>query len=66
MSNGGTNRRWTFTLNNPGAGEEPEAVKAKFGTGKGYRYLVFQLEQGASGTPHYQGLIGWVGGVIYA
>lgn len=25
--------------------------------GKGFRYLVFQLEQGSNGTPHYQGYV---------
>lgn len=47
-------KQWTFTLNNPGDDEQPDHVKAALGS-KGYRYLVFQLEQGDNGTPHYQG-----------
>lgn len=47
-------KRWTFTLNNPGEGERADEVKASLGK-KGYRFLVFQLEQGNEGTPHYQG-----------
>jgi len=57
-------RRWTFVLNNPGGGERtgpdardesPEGLPATLGEGKGFRFLIFQLEQGANGTPHYQG-----------
>ncbi len=42
-------RRWCFTLNNPGEdlGEIPEFVT----------YMVWQLEKGESGTPHFQGYI---------
>lgn len=54
MSKEHAKKLWTFTLNNPGADEEPDKVKASLGA-KGYRYLVFQLEQGDNGTPHYQG-----------
>lgn len=62
-------RRWLFTLNNPNRTgglvndeqgnvirDETEAgVCAALQPGKGFRYLVFQLEQGENGTPHYQG-----------
>jgi len=62
-------RRWFFTLNNPnrtgavtidadGTQREPQSeedIARILGSGKGFRYLVFQLEQGELGTPHYQG-----------
>lgn len=41
-------RRWVFTINNPVA-PYPRTL------GRGMRYLVFQLEKGAQGTPHLQG-----------
>lgn len=41
-------RTWCFTLNNP-EGELPENQSA--------RYIVWQLEKGANGTPHYQGYV---------
>lgn len=49
-------RRWTFTLNNPSDETESEQQVAEcLSQGKGFKYLVFQLEVGANGTPHYQG-----------
>lgn len=45
-------RSWCFTLNNPELGENELELKLV-----PYRYLVFQLEAGESGTPHYQGFI---------
>lgn len=45
-------RSWCFTLNNPsGTPEWPDAV----------RYAIYQLERGASGTPHYQGYVEFYG-----
>lgn len=41
-------RRWTFTLNNPDDEHPHEDCKP-------FRYLVYQLEKGDNGTPHYQG-----------
>jgi len=65
----GNPRRWTFTLNNPvglvrgdpiswEGGEEaenPERIPILLTEGKGFRYLIFQLEVGDNDTPHYQG-----------
>lgn len=49
-------RRWTFTLNNPDdETESPELLAKALQPGKGFKYLIFQLEVGANGTPHYQG-----------
>lgn len=61
-------KKWCFTLNNPNGGvpgvaqreSEPEeneqAIRVVFAQSPGgYRYLVWQLEEGANGTPHYQG-----------
>lgn len=65
MSNGQA-RRWCFTLNNPGAGESPDEVKAALAGGKGFNYLVFQEEQGDNGTPHYQGYVEFDGSRRFA
>lgn len=43
-------KNWMFTINNPEESEDPKAWK-------GVDYLVYQLEQGADGTPHYQGYV---------
>jgi len=56
MSNG-SSKRWCFTVNNPEVQETPEFIKARVSIGKGYKYLVFQLEEGANGTPHWQGFV---------
>lgn len=53
----GTSKRWCFTINNPTQDETPEYVKSQLESGKGYKYLVFQLEAGSEGTPHYQGFV---------
>lgn len=50
-------KRWTFTLNNPTATETSDYVHTQCQEGKSYKYLVFQLEQGDNGTPHYQGFV---------
>lgn len=42
-------RNWCFTINNP----EPEDDPAKWES----RYCVWQLEEGADKTPHYQGYV---------
>jgi len=55
-------RNWCFTLNNPTEDEmkrmiplpsqpEPEPFH------RDVRYLKFQLEKGANGTPHFQGVL---------
>lgn len=44
--------RWVFTLNHPDKqSEEDDPQRLP------YRYLVWQLERGDSGTPHYQGAV---------
>jgi len=51
-------RNWCFTCNNPE--EESKFHLAKTEGVKAFedvRYIVFQLEQGADGTPHYQGYV---------
>jgi hypothetical protein len=51
-------KRWTFTLNNPSEhGETRQFIEEHLRVGKSYKYLVFQLEQGENGTPHWQGNI---------
>lgn len=42
-------KRWCFTVNNP---EHPPVFESA-----SMAYLVYQLERGASGTPHYQGYV---------
>lgn len=49
-------RNWCFTLNNPGTIALDEWGKRIFNSGH-VRYLKFQLEKGANGTPHIQGYI---------
>ncbi|QIK03942.1 replication-associated protein [Northern red-backed vole stool-associated alphasatellite 129] len=44
---------WCFTLNNPGENRIPFDAKI-------VQYLCYQLEEGASKTPHYQGFIQFV------
>lgn len=41
---------WTFTLNNPTVEEDPLSWE-------GVKYIVYQLEQGLNGTPHFQGYL---------
>lgn len=51
-----TNRtHWVFTLNNPT--ETPAAFIERVNETGRVRYLVFQLEEGETGTPHWQGYI---------
>jgi len=53
-----SSRRWTFTINNPDPEtESPDAIETACRAGKSYKYLVFQLETGENGTPHYQGFV---------
>ena len=47
-----TSRHWLITLNNP-----PEYDN--FGPFEGEMYCVYQLEQGSSGTPHIQAVVGF-------
>jgi len=42
-------RRWCFTINNPCKDDNPEVLP--------YKYLVWQLERGDSGTRHFQGAV---------
>ena len=48
-------RAWCFTLNNPVRDVPTPATEDP--TQWGASYLVYQLEQGESGTPHYQGYL---------
>lgn len=48
---GAKSRNWCFTLNNP---VEREKIKDD---SPAIKYIVYQLEEGASGTPHLQGFI---------
>ncbi len=48
-------RHWIFVLNNPTLFESTANVRARFEKCPHFRYGIFQLEKGASGTPHYQG-----------
>lgn len=48
-------RRWMFTCNNPEIPSEQFLTVLK--TINKARYVVFQLEKGQKGTPHYQGYI---------
>lgn len=43
-------RNWVFTINNPTEDENPQCWE-------GYKFLVYQLEEGEEGTPHYQGYV---------
>lgn len=54
---GSRSRGWCFTCNNPVDGQR-EAYEWIFHETEA-RYLVFQLEAGAEGMPHYQGYIYW-------
>jgi len=45
---------WCFTLNNP---SEDEVLLPQSWDPEDYKYLVYQLERGESGTPHLQGYI---------
>jgi len=55
MTDGKQVRRWTFTVNNPT--ETPEEIARALSDGKGFRFLIFQKEQGENGTPHWQGYV---------
>jgi len=59
VNGNGSSKRWSFTLNNPKVhdGQGPDDIKRSLRAGKGYKYVVFQLEEGAGGTPHYQGFV---------
>lgn len=41
---------WVFTINNPTPSDKPDSFKD-------VQYMVWQLERGANGTPHYQGYV---------
>ncbi len=44
-------RAWLFTINNPLATDKPMFNANRM------NYLIFQLEEGQNGTPHYQGYV---------
>lgn len=48
-------KNWCFTLNNPTI-DENEIVE-RFEASQELQYLVFQMEAGQQGTPHYQGYV---------
>lgn len=48
-------RNWCWTLNNPTI--TAAVMRAHLEQHKNFRYSVFQLEKGESGTPHFQGYI---------
>lgn len=52
----GSARHWCFTINNP-VDLDPNRLLANMESHRHFRYGVFQLEAGDSGTPHYQGYI---------
>lgn len=56
-------RNWCFTLNNPG--ERPDEWGSTLFKSVRARYLIFQLEKGDSGTPHFQGYIEFNRGVRF-
>lgn len=58
-SNGGRSRGWCFTLNNPTEVQIliPQSWPNSEVDETGYKYLVYQLERGESGTPHLQGYV---------
>lgn len=43
--------KWVFTINNPTDKDKQDVESLA------YEYLVYQLERGASGTPHFQGAL---------
>jgi len=49
------NRRWVFTINNYSASDVTR-LKSLFDDGK-VKYIIFQAEVGAQGTPHLQGYV---------
>lgn len=64
--NANTQRRaWCLTINNPDAGRPDEWGRDVFDRVKA-RYLVFQLERGSNGTPHYQCYIEFGRGVRFS
>jgi len=54
-------RNWVFTINNPSPSDNPDLWGRE-----GIKFLVFQLEQGADGTVHYQGYVQFQGMVRLA
>ncbi len=48
-------RRWCFTINNP-TQEDVDKIE-RFHRETGFQYCVFGIEEGASGTRHYQGFL---------
>lgn len=61
MTNQKYSRFWLFTLNNPDADELFDLLDA-VEEGPQVSYLVYQLETGEEGTPHYQGYLELVKG----
>ena len=50
-------KKWCFTINNPGDGDDPSTVFAPLGDS--IRYAVWQKERGENGTEHWQGFVLW-------
>lgn len=48
-------RNWVWTFNNPNV--DPPTFLATLSELAHFRYVIFSLEEGDSGTPHYQGYI---------
>lgn len=48
-------KNWCFTLNNPTISENE--IIERFEASRALEYLVFQLEAGEQGTPHFQGYV---------
>lgn len=57
-------RNVCFTINNPNV--TPTALEEAVRNAFSYKYLVFQLEKGESGTPHYQGYVEFPGPKAWA
>lgn len=50
-------KKWCFTVNNPEADEEGEVAIPFAFNETSMKYLVYQLEEGEEGTPHWQGFV---------
>lgn len=48
-------RNWCLTLNNPD--EDPDTWSGRYRTHSNFKYMVMQVEEGETGTMHYQGYV---------